>query len=297
VEATEKSGSVKEFQRVAGELRRRMADGTYQIGTYLPPQRELMEEFDVSRDTVQRALRELSGEGWIVSKQGSGSKVVQIQQIQPLAPRPRATPPLTLRTLMEEAFGKPEVTFDVFTLTAESLDAHLRVQVERIRSGEIAPERLALRMLVPDTRNPLPYPCVKGHPEDMRLQERLRAMSSRHMASLRSAFRDLRADRLVPSVELEVRRTPLVPAFKLYLINRDEALQGMYDIIEREIELEDGAVVTALDVLGMSTTLIHQKKDDDEHSPGSVFVARMQSWFDSVWKELSEELPTEGVSR
>lgn len=53
----------REFQRVSDELRARIADGTYPLGTLLPSQRDLAAELDVSRDTVQKVLRELVGEG------------------------------------------------------------------------------------------------------------------------------------------------------------------------------------------------------------------------------------------
>ncbi|MEU5321665.1 winged helix-turn-helix domain-containing protein [Streptomyces sp. NPDC021056] len=283
-------GGAKEFQRVAEALRTRMTDGTHAVGAYLPPQRELTEEFGVSRDTIQRALRELADEGWIVSRQGSGSRVVKTQRIQSSAPKAvKSRHGATLDLIIGSAFEEPEVTLDVYTLTAESLDARIRIQVERIHAGEISPERIAVRLLLPDTeQGPLPYPRVKDDKGDLRLQERLRAISGRHTASLRGLLKDLRTERLVPSVGFEIRHTPLVPPFKLYIINHQEALHGMYDVIERQIELDDGEVVTALDVLGLGATLTHQVKDDDANSPASVFVDNMQTWFDSVWARLSE---------
>ncbi|PWI20591.1 GntR family transcriptional regulator [Streptomyces sp. Act143] len=267
-----------------------MTDGTYGVGSFLPPQRELVTEFGVSRDTIQRALRELADEGWIQSRQGSGSRVIKTQRIQSSAPKAvRSRHGATLGHIISAAFEEPEVTLDVYTLTAESLDAHIRVQVERIHAREIAPERIAMRLLLPDTTQPLPYPRVKGDKEDLRLQERLRAISSRHTESLHGSLKDLRTEGKVPSVGFEIRHTPLVPPFKLYLINRTEALHGMYDVIERQIELDDGEVVTALDVLGLGATLTHQVKDEeDPNAPGSVFVDNMQTWFDSVWARLSE---------
>ncbi|SNX62172.1 regulatory GntR family protein [Streptomyces sp. TLI_55] len=290
VDARENGDSgVKEFQRVAEVLRTRMTDGVYPVGSFLPPQRELTKEFDVSRDTIQRALRELSDEGWIRSRQGSGSTVIKTQRIQSSAPKAvKSRHGATLSFIISSAFEEPEVHLDVYTLTAESLDAHIRVQAERIHAGEIAPERIALRLLLPDTTQSLPYPRVKGDKTDLRLQERLRAISHRHTESLRGSLKDLRMEGLVPSVGFEIHHTPLVPPFKLYLINRAEALHGMYDVIERQIELDDGDVVTALDVLGLGATLTHQVKDDDENSPASVFVDNMQAWFDSVWHRLSE---------
>ncbi|AGS70398.1 GntR family transcriptional regulator [Streptomyces collinus Tu 365] len=63
----------RESRRVAAELRVRMADGGCPPDTLLPSQHKLATEFGVSRDTVQRVLRELRGEGWIETRQGHGS--------------------------------------------------------------------------------------------------------------------------------------------------------------------------------------------------------------------------------
>ncbi len=65
-------GGGREFHRVSDALRARMTDGTYPCGSFLPSQRDLAEEFEVSRDTVQRAMKELVSEGWVESRQGSG---------------------------------------------------------------------------------------------------------------------------------------------------------------------------------------------------------------------------------
>lgn len=282
-------GGGREFQRVSDELRSRMTDGTYPMRSFLPSQRDLAEEFGVSRDTVQRALRDLADEGWIESRQGSGSRVIKTQRIQSSTARAtRSRRGVTLGPLISEAFEKPEVTLDVYTLTSESLDPHLRLQVERIRRGYIAPQRIALRMLLPSPEIPLPYPRVKDDRGDTRLLERLHRITARHTESLRGALLELGTEQLVPEVDVRVRRAPLAPAFKLYLFNGDEVLHGPYEVTERPLALDEG-VVTALDVLGLGATLTHHVKDGDPDSPGSVFVDSMQSWFDSVWRLLSEE--------
>lgn len=64
-----------------------MADGTYPLRSTLPSQSDLATEFGVSRDTVQRVLRELVDEGWIESRQGSGPRVIKTQRIHSSAAR------------------------------------------------------------------------------------------------------------------------------------------------------------------------------------------------------------------
>ncbi|MBT1094777.1 GntR family transcriptional regulator [Streptomyces sp. Tu102] len=279
----------KEFQRVADELRARMADGEYPLHSTLPSQRNLTKEFRVSRDTVQRALRELVDEGWIESRQGSGSRVIKTQRIQ--SPTPKATRSrrgVTLEALISEAFEQPEVTLDVYTLTSESLYWRIQQQADRIRGRSISPRRITLRMLLPAEDQPLPYPRVKDDEDDRRLSARLHEITERHTQSLRQSLGALKTEGWVPSVDVEIRRAPLTPAFKLYLFNGAEALHGPYEVIERKIELEPGEEIAALDVLGLGATLTHHVKDNDPNSSGTVFVESMQKWFDSVWDLLSE---------
>lgn len=150
-------GGGTEFERVLETLRARIADGIYPPGSRLPTQRDLAEELAVSRDTVQRVIRELNSEGWIKSRQGSGSLVVGSLIHWEATPRVRAS----LGTFIARAFAQPIVRLDVFTLTSESLDAHIRLQAERIRLGEAQPERIELRLLLPSESLELPYPSLK----------------------------------------------------------------------------------------------------------------------------------------
>jgi len=293
-------GGGTEFERVLSSLRARIADGTYRVGAQLPPQRELADEFQVSRDTVQRVIRELGNEGWIKSRQGSGTRVVK-------SPTHAGSPPpkqeatrvrAALGTFIARAFMQQVVRLDVFTLTSESLDAHIRLQAERIRLGEIQPSRIELRMLLPSESLDLPYPRAKKpaagegahEPAQLdRLQDRLRAITRRHTTSLRAALRDLKAEGLVPEVDVQIGYVPLAPAFKLYLRPGVEALFGPYEVLERTIMMDDGTEVEAKDVLGLGSTLTRHVNDEgDPDSPGSVFMESMQAWFDSCWTHLAE---------
>ena len=291
------AGVGRESSSFLEALRVRIAEGTYAPGSHLPPQRALAEEFDVSRDTVQKVLGELKSEGWIDSKQGSGSWVVDEPPIHspiqpPTAPRLRAA----LGPFIARVFTQRVVQLDVFTLTSESLDAHIRLQAERIRLEEIRPpERIDLRILLPAESIELPYPRAKkavgGQDEtsdiDRRLQERLRDITRRHTSSLRAALRDLQTEGLVPEVHVDVRRIPLAPPFKLYLARDVETLLGPYRVVERSILLDDDTEIEVLDVLGLGAMLTRHVNDPgDPNSTGSVFIESWQAWYDSWWSVL-----------
>lgn len=63
------------YQVVAESLKQRFADGTYAPGERLPGERELADEFDVSRVTVREAQIALQALGLIEIKAGSGAYV------------------------------------------------------------------------------------------------------------------------------------------------------------------------------------------------------------------------------
>ncbi len=64
------------YQEIYLELAERIRTGTYLSGTLLPGEHRLMEEFDVSRDTVRKALSLLSRSGYIEKARGRGSTVL-----------------------------------------------------------------------------------------------------------------------------------------------------------------------------------------------------------------------------
>ncbi|MYW67854.1 GntR family transcriptional regulator [Streptomyces sp. SID8379] len=284
----------KEVFRVVEELRSRIAGGVYPTDSLLPPQRRLADEFSVSRDTIQRALEQLKAEGWIDPRQGSGTRVVQRvlreQQVQAYTAKAAVEGRVSLREYFDEAFSEPDVLLDVYSLTSESLDTQVKGQIERIRSGLTAPQSIRIRMLLPAESLDLPYPVAVDDPDGpltARLKGRLLDISHLHSASIRTELRQLQAEGLVESTEMEIRHVALTPAFKLYLINGAQALHGPYEVIERPIVLDDEEV-RALDVLGLGAKLTHYAKDPGHpDSRGSVFLASWQTWFDSVWEKLA----------
>ncbi|MDQ0761829.1 GntR family transcriptional regulator [Streptomyces canus] len=277
---------------ILATLRSRISGGEYRPGYNLPAQRALAEEFEVSRDTIQRVLEELKTEGWIESRQGSGSKVRVTLPIH-VTTQPKVSPGrVALGPFVARAFAQSVVELDVFTFTSESLDTQVRVQADGIRNGQIpAPERIAIRILLPSDSAELPYPRARVRDStadveelDRILQARTREIIRRHTSSLRDALRNLKTDGLVPDVVVSVREVPLVPTHKLYLRRGVEGLIGPYKIVERRILMDDDTEIDAWDVLGLGSTLIRHVQDDgDPNATGSVFMRSWQDWFDSCW--------------
>jgi DNA-binding GntR family transcriptional regulator len=67
------------YRQIYAELRERIVNGDYPIGSNLPTEVELCAEFEVSRYTVREALRRLVEQGVLARRQGSGSEVISTE--------------------------------------------------------------------------------------------------------------------------------------------------------------------------------------------------------------------------
>ncbi|MFJ6900150.1 winged helix-turn-helix domain-containing protein [Streptomyces hokutonensis] len=274
---------------VLTELRRRIVAQEYPEGSMLPSQRDLAALFGVSRDTVQRALRELSEDHWIKSRQGSGSRVViKASQAAFAADDAARIRKAEMGWFVERAFTKAEVRLDVYCLTSESLDAHLRVQAERTLVGSATvPEKIRLRMLLPARDMPLPVPRNIAAPDDNSVVERLLGISDRCLSSLEDTLRNLRANGPVQEFDFQVRRVPVAPMFKLFLLNETESFQTMYKLARRRIPLGGTDEVDAIDILSVGATGTYFDKGDGVDDAQAAWVTNQQEWFDSLWDHLA----------
>jgi GntR family hexuronate regulon transcriptional repressor len=69
--------SLRLYQQVAAAIERAIAEGKYAPGQRLPSERDLAEEFGVSRPTLRRAIIALEVRGLLEARQGSGVYVRQ----------------------------------------------------------------------------------------------------------------------------------------------------------------------------------------------------------------------------
>jgi GntR family transcriptional regulator len=73
------------YRQVADDIRRRIDEGTYAPGSQLPSERDLGEEFDISRVTVRQAVGLLRSQGVVVVEHGRGVFVARARQVQRLS--------------------------------------------------------------------------------------------------------------------------------------------------------------------------------------------------------------------
>lgn len=65
------------FERIANDLRQEIRDGKLRPGQLLPTQSQLMQTYKASSLTVQKAVRLLRNEGWVIARQGRGTFVTR----------------------------------------------------------------------------------------------------------------------------------------------------------------------------------------------------------------------------
>ena len=71
----ERTNRISLVDQVVSQIEELIESGTWTVGTRLPPEMELMERFDVSRNTLREAIRALVHSGLLQTKQGSGTHV------------------------------------------------------------------------------------------------------------------------------------------------------------------------------------------------------------------------------
>lgn len=106
------------YMQIQKALEDRITAGAYPVGTLMPTEIELTQEFMASRSTVREALRQLSNRGYVDRKQGVGTRVIS-----------SAT-----RSNYQQAFTSLE---ELFQVSKETYFAVLSADVVRL-SPEIA---------------------------------------------------------------------------------------------------------------------------------------------------------------
>lgn len=295
-------------ERVADTLRLKIEQRHYRLGGKLPSQRALADEFEVSRVTIRRALARLESEGFIETRgQGARSEVSQSLQTaaadhdadeitvararQIITDSRHDTPDaFSLESVIKRAFREKEVTLDAVSLTTESLGHHLGNQLDAVGRGDLRPDSVTLRIMVPSEDQKLVYPAAID-PNDDRPLKRWRLMVRVHLDALKQRVMMLTENSEVATeVRLEIKRIEnSMPESKFYILNNETLLCGLYLPKPRNMILDDDSVVPALDVLGLQSDLFYHSANDYE-TQGSRYFAQYRSLFDAYWNNLPGDL-------
>jgi GntR family transcriptional regulator len=119
--ANSRQGKLPLYMSIARELESRILEGIYPVGSQLPTESDVGEEFGGSRPTVRAALRVLADRGYVRSRQGVGTSVVATS----------STGQYTLSiSKIEDLFANARNTYYAFhEIGHRRLDADLAIRV------------------------------------------------------------------------------------------------------------------------------------------------------------------------
>jgi DNA-binding transcriptional regulator YhcF (GntR family) len=267
------------YQQVANALRATILTHKLAPGEKLPSGNELSTRYGVARMTVQQAVRILRDEGLVVSRQGSGVFV-----------RERSTRAVELRPHVELAFEQPKVSIDFAGFSGVTLHGVIQEPLDKIRIGQLRPESIAIRILVPDTQRSWAFPCrADDLADEPAFRQRADQISRRHTDAIIESVSELADLGLVSDASAQVRVHGGTATFKLFILNRALAFFGFYPITEHSVAL-DGKPVPMFDLMGKDITLFHHASNDPA-GIGGQYLAHAQAWFDSMWSTVSRDQP------
>ena len=179
------------------------------------------------------------------------------------------------------------MSIDFAGFSGETLHGVIQEPLDKIRIGQLRPESVTLRILIPDPHQSWPFPCrVEDLADEPAFRERAEHISRRHTDAITESVTELADLGLVGAASADVRVHGGTPTFKLYILNRDEAFFGFYPLTEHTVALR-GQPVPMYDLMGKDVTLFHYETGDDPGGIGAQFVEQAQAWFDSMWATIS----------
>ncbi|WP_405999983.1 GntR family transcriptional regulator [Streptomyces sp. NBC_00829] len=272
---------------VADVLTERIRTGLLKAGERMPTQEVLAEEFGVERRAVRQALDLLREAGLLTAAtKGAPARIALPAEADASVEEPQQTA-AGLGPRVMEAFEAPEVRIDAICLTAESLNLALAEPLQLIRSGQIVPESVKLRLLLPSRNLHLAFPRpAEKSGDERRVHEHWLSLRNNHGAVLRHSLRSLRSTRGI-DVEVTLKALPFTPPVKLYLLNGSEALFAFYTVTKRQEQIDDTAL-EIYDVLGSDSMLFPFERGGATRD--EAFVTQSQAWFDGLWGTLAMDI-------
>lgn len=282
-------------QDIADALRDRIRTGTLKAGDRLPTQAQIAQEFGVERGTVRQALLSLQRDGLLNHISRGSPPRVAGEGVAAAVPGAQPEPQPSMVALaprLVEAFQEPHVRIDVVSFTAETLMNAVTEPIRQIHQGQLCPESIDVRILLPSSAIALAFPVpveAEDERDRVRLQQRWLAQRNAQGQVLRHNLISLRQSHDI-DVHVTFRALPLTAPVKLYLLNGSEALLAYYTLESSDVPLdaEAGESVRAYDAGGLTTTLFPFLAGSN--SRDSSFVTESQKWFDALWETITTDL-------
>lgn len=200
---------------------------------------------------------------------------------------PFASSVVALRDHLRSAFAAPEVWIDAMCLNGQSLAVAMGDPIHAIHAGEVKPERINVRVLLPSRDIDLAFPraAKPNDDEDGHVHQAWLSERNAHARSMATSLRSLRATHGI-DVQVAYRAIPFAPMAKLYLINDSTALFSYYTMVRREIEI-DQRIMEVYDAGPMGLVRVFGA---GENGPDTDFVEQSVLWFNAMWETISVEM-------
>lgn len=150
-ESIDKNSPVPMYYQIMSQLREMILEGEYAVNSLLPPERELVEMYQVSRMTIRQAILELVNEGILVRRKGVGTFIAPPKLEQPLSSLTSFTEDMAQRGMKAGAriISFKETLPDPTTRKTLELSAEDTViECVRLRLADEEPMALETTMLV-----------------------------------------------------------------------------------------------------------------------------------------------------
>jgi hypothetical protein len=208
----------------------------------------------------------------------------------PVTPTASVVHSTGLRPYIQQAFTAEQVVIDFAGFSGETLHGVVQEPLDMIRTGQIKPASVTIRMLLPDTTKPMAVPCrVEDLADDPDYRARIHQITGRHAYAILESVQELARLGRIKEASIEIRAYQVPPLFKLYLLNGEEAFFGLYPLVEHSIPLPGGQR-NMYDLMGKDAVVFrHSARSGDPVD--AQFVEQAQGWFDSMWDHISYEFP------
>ncbi|GLW09371.1 hypothetical protein Misp01_45000 [Microtetraspora sp. NBRC 13810] len=199
---------------------------------------------------------------------------------------PAVVPPVGLRPYLERAFERRHVSIDFAGFSGETLQGAVQEPLDKIRYGQLKPESVTIRLLLPDTSRPMTLPCKADDlADDPDFRARANTIMRRHATAITDSVNELAARGAVKAATAEIRLHQVAPLFKLYIVNDRDAFFGFYPIQEYDLRVDDQSR-TVYDLMGKDAVVFHHSTDNDA---GREYIKQSRLWFESIWNTISRE--------
>lgn len=126
------------YTKVYSDMKARIREGEYKIGSLLPTETELENIYGVSRTTVRKAISLLTNEGYLKVRQGHGTEVLDISTTQRLNKITSISETLKAKGYKVSTQGMCIDVVDVSGKAAEALDIKIGTPVYRLQRIQCA---------------------------------------------------------------------------------------------------------------------------------------------------------------